>query len=1352
MPDKIAVQFDDHQVTYAELDTQANSVARRVRALGVGPETRVGVCFERSIDLVMALLGVLKAGGGYVPLDPAYPQERLSFIIEDARLPVLLVQRPLAASLPASQAHVIYFDGRRAERSERFDCSVGPENLAYVIYTSGSTGAPKGVMISHGSIRNRLLWALHACPLTQDDILLQKTVFTFDASVWEMFAPLFAGARLALARPDGHRDSAYLVEAIRSERVTILQMAPSMLRVFMREAEIERCESLRHVFCGGEELKAEDRELFFARSKARLHNLYGPTEVSIDATHWECERNEEGGMTPPIGRPLSNVQAYILDNYLQPVSIGAPGELHVGGAGLARGYLNRPDLTAEKFIPNPFSSSPGAELYKTGDLARYLPDGRIAYLGRIDHQVKLRGYRIEPSEVEGVIRQHPSVSQAAVVVREDDPGQRRLVAYVVEEGRRATGGLVNGAQWYRLPNQVEIAHLNKSETDLLYHEVFEDECYLRNGIRLDEGACVFDVGANIGLFTLFVHDRCPGARVYAFEPIPAPYQALAQNVMRYGKGSKAYQCGLSDRPGRARFTFYRNASATSGMYADLKEDMRVTRAYIENQNEVGRYADELMEGRFESETYECPLRTVSDVMREEGVEQIDLLKVDVEKSELDVLRGVRDEDWGKIKQVALEAHDRDGNLTEITALLERHGFHIVVEQNDSLKNTGLYNVYARRASSGGERSEDTRNDRHNGALAGLVPPVLTENELRRFLAAKLPEYMAPSAIVFLNELPITPGGKLNRRALPPPEQLEDGDADSFDPPQTPTEELVAGIWAAVLGPRRIGRKSNFFDLGGHSLLAMQVMSRVRKMFNSDLRVRSLFERPTVEGLSDAIEETVSGGDSVARRVEANGQSPLSVTQQRLWLQDQLDKGNSAHNLSVAVRLRGRLDVPTLKQSLNEVVSRQWVLRTTFVKAGGQPAQIINSFRPLELRSIDLSELAEAEREERARQCAEEEWPRPFDLENDLLLRALLIKLSAQEHLLLLTTHRIVADEWSGDILINEMAALYKWRSKGYGPAPRLTEPPIQYADFAIWQNERMQGSALAAQLAYWRQRLDGAPALALPTDRTQPVDADSLYASHTLALPTDLTESLRALSRQEKATMFMVSLAAFQALLSYCTGQLDIVVGTDVPNRSRAETRGLFGPLANQLAMRTDLSGDPSFRELLDRVREVVLGAYANQDLPFEKLIEDLDPKWDENQAPLIRAKLVHLNLAPRTIKAAGLKFEPLSPSFGRIKDSAHLFLRITESEAEALCQLFYRADLFSRGAVERMLGHFHTVLGRVIAQPESRMSELTVALAESDKQRMFQEEQALEQVSLKTLKGARRKSVSKLKSTGHRP
>nr|WP_243147381.1 non-ribosomal peptide synthetase [Scytonema sp. UIC 10036] len=479
-PKAVAVTFEEQELTYQELNEKANQLARYLRKLGVKPDVLVGICVERSLEMVVGLLGILKAGGAYVPFDPEYPQERLAYMLADSQVSVLLTQaiprsqaqppsprsqaepgnafkeapppvsdqvcsaeprRPHSQAEPGNEKgypfeghlkQVILLDTDweklSGEQKTNLENLVQPENLAYVIYTSGSTGKPKGAMNTHRGICNRLLWMQEAYQLTATDRVLQKTPFSFDVSVWEFFWPLITGARLVIAKPGGHRDRDYLVNLIAREKITTLHFVPSMLQVFLESRNLEQCSSLRQVICSGEALPVDLQEKFFQRLGCELHNLYGPTEAAIDVTFWQCQRQSHL-KTVPIGRPIANTQIYILDPHLQPVPIGVTGEIYIGGVGVARGYLNRENLTAEKFINSPFGQSD--RLYKTGDLARYLPNGSIEYIGRIDHQVKIRGFRIELGEIENALSQHPQVQETAVIVRTDKPGDKQLVAYVV---------------------------------------------------------------------------------------------------------------------------------------------------------------------------------------------------------------------------------------------------------------------------------------------------------------------------------------------------------------------------------------------------------------------------------------------------------------------------------------------------------------------------------------------------------------------------------------------------------------------------------------------------------------------------------------------------------------------------------------------------------------------------------------------------------------------------------------------------------------------------------------------------------------------------------------------------------
>jgi amino acid adenylation domain-containing protein len=435
-PHETALVIGDAEYSYQEINARANRMGRFLVRAGVGPEAMVGIFLERSLEMIVGIYGVLKAGGAYVPLDPEYPLERLQFMVEDTRVGVIVAQKRLEARLPKTSARVIFIDAEWEEIAEEdgahFDHGTGSRNGAYVIFTSGSTGKPKGVVNEHRGIVNRLMWMQEEYPLSRDDRVLQKTPFSFDVSVWEFFWPLQVGAVLVMAKPGGHRDSAYLVELIRTAGITTLHFVPSMLQMFLEEKDVDTCHSIKRVICSGEALTVELQRRFFEQFRyAELHNLYGPTEAAVDVTYWACRRECDRSIVP-IGRPVANTQIYILDRHMQPVPVGVSGELYIGGVQVARGYLNRSELTEQRFVRDPFGGSADAKLYRTGDLARYLPDGAIEYLGRVDFQVKIRGMRVELGEIEARIEEHERVGRCAVALREDTRGDQRLVAYYTQ--------------------------------------------------------------------------------------------------------------------------------------------------------------------------------------------------------------------------------------------------------------------------------------------------------------------------------------------------------------------------------------------------------------------------------------------------------------------------------------------------------------------------------------------------------------------------------------------------------------------------------------------------------------------------------------------------------------------------------------------------------------------------------------------------------------------------------------------------------------------------------------------------------------------------------------------------------
>ena len=875
-PEAVAVVFEDHELTYRELNKRATQLSHYLQGLGVGPEVLVGICVERSLEMAVGLLAILKAGGAYVPLDPSYPAERLRFMLADAGAPVLLTQQRLLSLLPAQDAAVVCLDSdwetiAQSTPATGASSAATHENLAYMIYTSGSTGTPKGAMTTHAAIVNRLLWMQQAYGLTESDRVLQKTPLSFDVSVWELFWPLITGARMVVAKPDGHKDSSYLIRLITEQQITTLHFVPSMLQAFLEDRGVEQCKTLRRVICSGEALGINLQERFFERlSGAELHNLYGPTEAAIDVTSWRCEPND-GRSSVPIGRPIANTQLYILDERLELVPVGATGELYLGGAGLARGYHGRPELTAEKFIPNAMSRTSGSRVYRTGDLVRYGSEGEVEYLGRVDQQVKVRGNRIELGEIEAALAKHPGIQEAVVTVHEHAPGDVRLRAHLVPDQEHAfpvrqllrfeKEGLLAGRSRVELPNGLEIVCLtNKEEARFLYKEIFEEHCYFRRGIRLKDGACVFDVGANIGMFTLFAGTMCKPAAIYAFEPVPAIFEVLKLNTAISGLNVKVYECGLAREAATEVFTFYPQFPGSSGRFGDPLRDREVLKSGVLNMlredSETEGYSSEELETiigervseRLVSEQITCQLKTISEVIRENNIERIDLLKIDAEKSESDVLAGIREDDWPKIDQIVMEVHDLDQRLDQITRLLEDHGYAVNVEQEAWCEGTELYNLYATR--SWLESQVDQGDDSPRTQVWSSQKALLTD--VRSLLEEQLPEFMMPSAFIMLDALPLTPSGKIDRKALPRPDRAQPIRETAFVAPRTPLEQDLVNIWRELLGIEQIGIHDKFFELGGHSLLLTRLASRIHRTFGVEIPLRVLFNTPTVVDMTTAI--------------------------------------------------------------------------------------------------------------------------------------------------------------------------------------------------------------------------------------------------------------------------------------------------------------------------------------------------------------------------------------------------------------------------------------------------------------------------------------------------------------------
>ena len=1090
-PMALAVDSKQEKLTYQDLNQRANQLAYYLIDKGLVPNTMVGIAIERSAQMIVAIIGVLKAGGVYVPLDPNYPSERIAFMMDDAGVPFLITQEKLLHTLPENNAQVICIDkdwGSIGTNSRLNPIpSAGLNDLAYVIYTSGSTGQPKGVPISHRSLANHALALSDIMEINTSDRMLQFISLSFDASGEEIYPTLVRGATLVV--PDGETNilGADLLKYCAQQEVTILHLAvPVWHQVVdgLVAEDLQIPETLRLLFLGGESIATDKLSVWCKEAKERdtvspmiLINGYGPTETTISATVYkkECVLKELAKYQKiPIGRPIANVQVYILDKNLKPVPVGAPGELYIGGIGLSRGYLHHPELSAESFIPDPFNKN-GEKLYRTGDLARYLPDGNIEFLGRVDFQVKLRGFRVELGEIEAALRTYSGIDDAIAMVHEDTTGDKRLVAYV------------------------------------LFH------------------------------------------------------------------GSE----GESER-------------------------------------------------------------------------EVDLTRI------------------------------------------------------------------------------------------------------REYLKERLPGYMVPSLFVQIDEIPLTPSGKVDRKRLPKPEDVRMDATSGYEAPRTPVEEIIVGLWSEVLGIEHIGVFDNFFDLGGHSLKATQLLSKLRQTFEIELPLREIFENPTVAGNAEAVTSALESreGEETAPEIEIIPRDeetglpteppPLSFSQQRLWFLEQLDPGNLAWNIPLFVRIEGNLNIAALEASLGALIRRHESLRTTFDAVNGHPVQIIHAEGDVQLKVLDIrstikGELTPEKFDNEVKKIGRQEVQQPFDLVDGPLMRGAVIRVDDDDNILILTLHHIIADGWSLSILVRELATLYhaytskdesfEFENSDGGVEMALVEDilpalPIQYADFSVWQRNWLQGETLEKQLNYWKEKLANIPpVLELPTDHPRPALKTANGSSKNFLLPTDLSGKIIRLSRQEGVTPYMFLLAAFQTLLFRYSGQEDICIGTAIANRTRPQIEGLIGFFVNSLVMRVDLSGSPSFRNLLKQVRETALGAYAHQDLPFEMLVEEIQPERNLSYTPIFQVGFDYQETPIEALELPDLKFNAIQMDSGTTPYD--LLLSITHTQSEDGTEQYlsgsmeYNTDLYEKDTIERMLAHYEALLNAIVDNLDCSVATVSI-LTEAEKQQIL--------------------------------
>ncbi|MGH8931557.1 MAG: amino acid adenylation domain-containing protein [Egibacteraceae bacterium] len=1454
-PDAVALVSGEATLTYAELSTRVNRLARMLIARGAGPERIVALALPRSVDLVAALFAVQETGAAYLPLDLDYPTDRIAFMLADGS-PVCLVTVAAASSrrdgrLPALDLDRILLDDPGTARA--VDVLSGDdltdaerpgftradrhrlEHPAYVLYTSGSTGVPKGVVATHGGVAN--LYAFHrqhliapaqAAAGERQLRAAHLTSFSFDAS-WGALLWMVAGHQLHVLDSATYHDADRLLTYLAEAGIDFVDLTPTFLQELIGRGFLA---AGRHrpavIGVGGEAVPRSLWERLCALPDSAVHNLYGPTEYTVDAYSWHHDRHTRWAA------PVPNTRAHVLDAHLRPVPPGVVGGLYLAGAGVTRGYLKRPALTATHYLPDPYGA-PGARMYRTGDLARRRSDGLLDLVGRDDDQVKIRGYRIELGEVEAVLTRHPHVAHAAVIA--DDThldGVQRLVGYVVpaqvkpEDRDQAEREQIG--EWRQIYDSVygSAASAVFGEDFSGWADSYEGPTMPVEEMRECRDAAVdrirelrpqlgpwrvLDIAVGTGLLLSRLAPDCEA--YWGTDISGVVVEALRQQVNRQPRLAgrvelRAQPADVMDglpvgffdtvilnsvvvhfpnveylvdvlekamrllRPGGWLFVgdvsnlrllkcFYtewhlRRARGPVGLAAlraaierslgsepglmvdpDFFPALRRTITDIDGIDirvKRSRYHNEMSQYRYDAALRKKALPAAAPSVRGEEIPQVrwgrevsDLEAMAAYLAEQKLIRlrvaGVPNRRIAHtIETMRLLEHDDDAALSAFASgsdapdpelfheIGERLGYRVVVTWSGAATDGSLDVAFLDDTLPPVQASDlYLCSDGGGGGLSAYVnrpkashDPGMLLSSVRSYLRGRLPDPMVPSAFVTLESLPLTPNGKLDRAALPAPDLAL---AAPSRAPQDLREQVLCELFAEVLGLERVGVDDNFFDLGGHSLLTMRLMSRARTALGAELTVRDLFEAPTVAELA----RRASGGPLrlPLGRMDRPARIPLSFAQQRLWLIDQIEGGTAAYNCPLVARVWGELDLDALRAAVGDVMERHETLRTV-VRDGQVFPRIVAA--PDADPVVQVVRCGQAEVADLVSSAVR----RPFDLASELPLRVTILSLGTEEHVIVILFHHIATDEWSDGVFTADLTTAYAARRAGNAPA--WAPLPVGYVDYTLWQ-PRLLGdpddpdSLYARQLAYWRETLRGVPEeLALPTDRPRPAAGSYRGGTVCAQLPPQVCHGLRQLSRVIGASMFMVLHAAVAALLHRLGAGDDIPLGAPTSGRTDQALDDLIGFFANTLVLRVDLSGDPTFNELLARVRDTDLAAFEHQDLPFDHVVRALNPARSVSRNPLFQVMVTYENQTGDTPGFLGLDHqpEPFDTETARFDLS---FNFVEGSGAKGLgYALEYASDVFGRDSAETIADRLLRLLEDVVADPDRPIGRIGILSA----------------------------------------
>lgn len=1374
-PSNIAIEHytaSNAYLTYQELNNAANRLANHLLESGIGSETFVGIYLERSIDMIIAVWGVLKAGGAFVPLDPQYPVDRLKYMVSDSEMSLILTQSDLSKSWPFK--NIDFFCMDQLEVLNEPISSLGesikksdPENLAYVIYTSGTTGKPKGTLIEHRGLTNLSLSQIDFFKMDEKSRVLQRAPFSFDASISEIMTTLVCGATLCIIDKETLLNGK-LHEFLLAQNISHVTLSPSYLAL-LPEVPIE---SLKTLVVAGESCP-ESLLRHWAKNR-RFINAYGPTEVTVCASMAVCSFDME---KLTIGKPMRNTRVYLLNDENQLVPKGEPGELCVAGVGLARGYLNRPELTAKKFIELDIDGH-SERIYRTGDLARWLPDGNLEFLGRIDEQIKLRGFRIEPGEIESLLRQHPTVHEALVQANRQNS---HLDAYLTP--KKFVELWPSIAEFYVYDEVVYrsmATHLSRNDK------------YLAAFKKVLPGTTAVEIGPGPELILSRLAIEAGAKKVYAIELLENTYLKAKRTLISQGLGDQIVlihgDATKIDLPEKVDYCISEIVGSIGGsegaaiIINNARRFLKNESNMIPQRSVTKIAAVTLKEGQFEYGFSEIASHYVDKIFNQIGypfdlrlcvknfpnnqfISDSDVFE------ELDYTQAITLETSHKISLKFNKASSFTGLLVWLTLSTDEE--HIVDSLEDQHSWLPIYlpifteghnvklgdklTAVIHRSLCDNRFNPDYRivgqlhragqptlkfnyysyhfkqEYRHNEFYKKLfnadgIPSAseLNTTSLKNYLAEQLPNYMVPSTFTILDQFPLSPNGKINRKALPIPDSTPHFEEK---PPENATQQYLCQVWSQLLKTSVNSIRCHFFDAGGHSLLAVQLISQIRENHGIEMPISVVFENPLLEQQGHWIDTnkrlTKENGktldfqlDSIQKRTK----EVLSFAQQGIWFLTQMEGQSATYNIPLVLQLQGDLDVNALRKTLLTIVQRHQTLRSCFPSFEGKvTVQINDTYSPLD--TTDLSDLPSEKQQQRLSEMMISHAQLHFDLSKGPLLKLHLLKLGQQEHILLFNMHHIVGDGWSKSILIQEWSELYNCYVQG--ESHTLPTLPIQYADYAAWQRNWLKGEILEKQLNYWEEKLADIPdLLELPTDYARPAVTSHQGKRIRSSLSPKLSSQIQYLSRQHGVTDYIFLLTVFKVLLHRYSGQTDIAVGSPIANRTHQKTETLIGFFVNTLVLRDQISPTQTFLDFLAQVRQTALESYNYQDVPFEILVEKLNPTRSLSHSPLFQVMFALQNTPDKTLDLNGISSTFIEPETTTAKFDLALVItqqsstsNCTKNKNTFICDWEFRTDLFRSETIRKMVEHLEMLLDGIVQNPDQKISQLPLLTPSEKKQ-----------------------------------